>query len=646
MLVPLEGYQQAWRQVKQDSVSHSTCRLVIFVSCMDVDAFAAARMLAVLMRKHLITIKIEPVVGYESLKKGLNRLDPSIRNVFLVGCGANIDLEEFIGGQQRPDLRVHVFDRNRPWNLNNLYGNDLIHCYDDSSADTLEPYREAYLYLATQQQEEVETGLGEASEGEEENGESPREEAGKRRKIDDSDSEKEDEGTQEDVVQLENTTDETQRQERKKQTAQSIRLLEQYYKQGSLITSTTAVSVYTLLTLIGETSSQLLWLAILGMTSVEAQHPQLYRLLLPSLQDEMHRLSDTQSTSQEGSATSIRHAHFSAEPDFSLFLLRQWSLYESMVHSSYTSAKLFLWSEEGRKKLHKLLARVGITLQEAQEPWMHTTPSLKRELKSKLDNISGLYGIEGIIRDGVVRQFGLTGSMSAGDCVESIAAYLEMGRAQRPVVSPPSQNLQSGYETESAKEDANDTEKESSDVDAASESWVLNFWTAWDAVDNHEWLTVGIEQAKELQRAVVATANYIFDKNLPKDLHSFRMVIVQDAPEIDVFLNPLSLQRLGVWICESCAEFHVSNIPFVLAILNEPENVFLVFGIAGNQDRDHLEGEDSGRQLINFFGRQFQDTAVQVKARIRVDAFDSSIIEVARTDLPRFLEALDFQIRK
>lgn len=626
-------------------MSHSTYRLVLFVSCMDVDALAASIMLCTLLRKHLILFKTEPVVGYESLRKGFDRLDPSIRNVFLIGCGANIDLEEFLGGEPMPELKVHIFDKNRPWNLNNLYGNDFIHCYDDGSAENLEPYREAYFYLASQQ-ENAESENGDSIEEDQQN--LLREESGKRRKVVDSDSESEDESveeeeTQEDPEQLKTLTEEPHSKKKNTQIALKTRLLEQYYRQGSLISSTSAVFVYTLLTLIGETSSHMLWLAILGTTSIEAQHPQLYKLLLPSLQDEMRRLNQTQSEGHEASAASTRHIRFSAEPDFSLFLLRQWSLYESMIHSSYLSAKLFLWREDGRKKLHKMLARVGITLQDAKESWMHTKPGLKRELKSKLDSISGFYGIEGITRDGVVRQFGLTGSMSAGDCVESIAAYLETGKTQRQFRSHPSLNVRSNHEPELSTEDISSTEIESSISDAA---WVRNFWIAWDAVDSHERLKAGAEQAKMLQRAVVATANFIFDKNLPKDLHSFRMVIVQEAPDIDVFLNPLSLQRLAVWISESCAEIHTSNLPLVLAILNERKDVYLVFGIAGNQSRDNLDGEASGSQQTNFFGRQFQETAVKINARIRVDAFDSSIIEVSREDLPRFLEALDLQIRR
>ena len=149
----------------------------------------------------------------------------------------------------------------------------------------------------------------------------------------------------------------------------------------------------------------------------------------------------------------------------------------------------------------------------------------------------------------------------------------------------------------------------------------------------------GVEKAKALQSAVVTTANYIFDKNLPKDLQTFRMVVVQDAPDIQVFWNPLSLQRLANWVFEGCAELNSTNLPMVFAVLNEHKHTYLVYGIGGRKPRDSQQTESLSD--FNKFGSQFQETAARINARIRIDAFDSAIIELSREDLPRFLEALD-----
>lgn len=672
---------------------------------MDVDAFVASVMLSSLLKKHLILYKTEPVCGYESLKAGFSRLDPSIRNVFFIGCGAAIDVEELLGldvdsteeGYVQVRPKIHVFDRNRPWHLNNLFGSELVYCYEDGTSEDIDEYRAAYTFLASTQDAEDSNELEssdsinseEDNEDEDEIIEVKQGKRVRRRAIDSDDENDEEINEEEDVAEKltdddnddnennivgggagagaggDGNTQEDEEQfdlsavrhkkKRKTQRATNIKLLEEYYRQGNYIATTNAVQIYTLLTLIGETSSMMLWLSIVGLTSIETLNPQLYKILLPSLKNEMHRLNQVNnhnhSSASNGSAKAAGGIKFYGEPDFSLFLLRQWSLYESMIHSSYVSAKLFLWREDGRKKLHKMLAKVGITLQDAKESWVHTKPVLKRELKSRLDSVSGSYGIEGITRDGVVREFGLAGSMSAGDCVESIAAYLEMGKTD--AIFPNKFNKSNGGSGSSKSSDStsagagageDDPDAESKELSRETyEAWVRNFWIAWDSYDIYDRLMTGCEQAKLLQTAVVSTANFIFDKNLPKDLRSFRMVIVQDAPAIEVFYNPLSLQRLASWVSEGCAEIHSSNTPFVLAVLNEPRDVYLVIGMGGHRSRDFaIEDVISNH---NHFGRQFQATARAINAEVKIDAFESAIIEVSRLDLPRFLEALDAQIQ-
>lgn len=81
----------------------------------------------------------------------------------------------------------------------------------------------------------------------------------------------------------------------------------------------------------------------------------------------------------------------------------------------------------------------------------------------------------------------------------------------------------------------------------------------------------------------------------------------------------------------------------MLAVLNEPRDVYLVIGMGDHRSRD-LAIEDVMANH-NHFGRQFQSTARAINAEVKVDAFESSIIEISRLDLPRFLEALDAQIQ-
>ncbi|KNC20648.1 hypothetical protein FF38_01469 [Lucilia cuprina] len=280
-----------------------------------------------------------------------------------------------------------------------------------------------------------------------------------------------------------------------------------------------------------------------------------------------------------------------------------------MIHSSYLSSKLFLWCEDGRKKLHKLLAKIGITLQDSRESWIHISPALRKDLKNKLDSVSEFYGIENVTRLGVIRQFGQSGIMSAGDCAESIAAILETGTR--------------------ATIEENNPELE-------TQVYMSNFWSAWDSFDDFSLMKVGVEKAKAIQRAAVSTTNFIFENDLPKDLGQYRLVIVQDAPELQAFTNPLSLKRLATWVFEGCLEKNPVALPMILAILDEKRKTYLVYGMAALRSREDVDGIYTN----NHFGRIFQSTATRINAHIRVDTFDTAIIELSRDDLTRFIEAL------
>ena len=50
--------------------------------------------------------------------------------------------------------------------------------------------------------------------------------------------------------------------------------------------------------------------------------------------------------------------------DFRFALLRHWSLYEAMLHSSYVAVRLQTWTDHGRRRLQELLARMGFLLTE------------------------------------------------------------------------------------------------------------------------------------------------------------------------------------------------------------------------------------------------------------------------------------------
>lgn len=620
MYVKLEDFYSTWRSILKESHSASIS-LTMIVSVLDVDALCAAKALDLYLKEDYIQHQIIPVVGYMSLKEAFQGLSPDISNVLCIGCGSNVDLQEYLGlDPNQNTLRIHILDNHRPWDLANICGSKSVLCWDDGYFGLLDKYIDAFQTLAEE---------GFRSEDDD---------------TDDDDAEflgtrqahgvthtqvgrsgnaqvAEEERTQEDPTQVENSrSPQPSRQASREQYRIARNNYDAYYRQGSHILSSNSLQVYTLLSQIGKTSLGALWLTIVGTTALEPQYPELYASTIPALKKEARRYSP-QLERNRPSRTTInanRDITFTNEDDFSLFLLRQWSLYESMIHSSYLSAKLYLWTEDGRKNMHDMLSRIGIDESDAKETWAHMQQDLKNRLRDKFERVSSLYGIEHICRDGVVRQFGRDGTLSAGDCAESVAALLEAG--------VPTNNIE-------------DNREEKSDQ---PKSWVRNFWIAWNSVDNYDRLCFGAEMAKSLQQAVVATGRAIFEKGQLRDLNKYRLAVIKDTPDIATFINPRSLTRLGIWISDACAEIHAAVLPLVLASFDEQHGTYLVLGMGPRKAREDILSVDT---VYNEFGHRFQDTAQSITgANIRIDAFDSAVVEVAKDTLSIFLEKLALQI--
>lgn len=620
MYVKLEDFYSTWRSILKESHSASIS-LTMIVSVLDVDALCAAKALDLYLKEDYIQHQIIPVVGYMSLKEAFQGLSPDISNVICIGCGSNVDLQEYLGlDPNQISLRIHVLDNHRPWDLANICSSRNVLCWDDGYFKLLDKYIDAFQTLAD---EGFRTDDDETDEDEDDDFPRTRQangvthtQAGRSGNAQFAEEER----TQEDPTQMETAAPLPSRRASRERYQLARRVYDEYYRQGSHVLSSNSLQVYTLLSQIGKASLGALWLTIVGTTALEPQYPELYASTFPALKKEARRYGPQLERNRPTRTTisARRDITFTNEDDFSLFLLRQWSLYESMIHSSYLSAKLYLWTEDGRKNMHDMLSRIGIDENDAKETWAHMQQDLKDRLRDKFERVSSLYGIEHICRDGVIRQFGRDGSLSAGDCAESVAALLEAGI--------PNNNME---------ENVDDTSDQ-------TKAWLQNFWTAWNSVDNYDKLCLGAEMAKSLQRAVVSTGRAIFEKGQLKDLNKYRLAVIKDTPELSTFTNPRSLTRLGIWISDACAEIHAAVLPLVLASLDEQNDTFLVLGMGPRKAREEILTTDT---VYNEFGHRFQATAYSIAgANVRIDAFDSAVVEVAKDNLSMFLEKLALQI--
>jgi cell division control protein 45 len=301
-------------------------------------------------------------------------------------------------------------------------------------------------------------------------------------------------------------------------------VLQDYYGLGASYSEPISSMMYSLASELGREDNDLLWMSIVGITSMELYGRSSIGVAISSskpsasrsgwlgergsrirqlLRDEVRRLNPPElsdssynsnrmqpenagvipTTARSPTDTSIR---LSPEPRF--LLIRHWSLYDSMLHSPYLSARLHIWSDSGRKRLHKLLAKMGVSLVQCKQSYTHMDMELKRGLRTKLLKYSEMYGLDDLVpaadtdgKDrggakegwGFVRSWGWRATLSAQDVGVVVGAILEVGKRASTAIE------NNGYDRREAREVTDE------DGVLEGEEWVGRFWDAYDALEKY-----------------------------------------------------------------------------------------------------------------------------------------------------------------
>ncbi|KAI1819490.1 CDC45-like protein [Xylaria intraflava] len=434
-------------------------------------------------------------------------------------------------------------------------------------------------------------------------------------------------------------------------------VLRKYYRMGTSYSEPISAMIYSLASELGREDNDLLWLTIVGVNSMELYgrssaglavtvrtsdsrptngwmgvrgarirqllRDEVRRLNPPDLGSKDARLAAAESagiiptTARSPEDTSIR---LSPEPKF--LLIRHWSLYDSMLHSPYLFSRLRIWSESGLKRLHKLLAKMGVSLVQCKQSYTHMDMMVKKELRTKLLKYASLYNLDDMVpaaetdgRDragakdgwGFVRSWGWRATLSAQDVGVVIGALLEVGKHISLVD-------EDGRIRESQ---ANDAEEDKGAAEA--EEWVGRFWDAYDALENIDALKAGLPTAQYLHRAIFRAGTSLIGKRQIKHLHAFRMCVIKDGPDVSLFTHPAALTKLALWIGEALAEQEKDargklahggrGTPLVVASLNEQRGVYIVVGTGGGGGPDLA--------FLDRQGARERQTARVAKARER-----------------------------
>ncbi|EPS45567.1 hypothetical protein H072_490 [Dactylellina haptotyla CBS 200.50] len=503
--------------------------------------------------------------------------------------------------------------------------------------------------------------------------------------------------------------------------------LTDYYATGSTYGEPISSLVYSLASELGREDNDLLWLAIIGWEGQQMYGRHMHSFsgdqtlnslsarsigVWGVLRDEVRRLNPPSITGGSGpvtSNTSLFTRAATAEdyslrlsPEFRFMMIRHWSLYDSMLHSPYLASKLHLWSEHGRKRLHKLLATMGMSLQQCNQKYVYMDMDLKKGLRDKLDVYKARYGLEEIVREGVVRCWGWNGCLSAGDVAVVVGCLLEVGKGGRAKKSEfsASKSGKTGITEAEAIDEAARLE------DAEVQESIVNFQAAYDAIEDIESLKTSLPLAMSLHRSILSTGTALIEKRQIKHLRAYRLAVVKEGPDVATFTHPSALTKLALWLAEAIREQELEKgvgkkkgLPLVVAALNESRGCYVIVGTGvGNVEGWNLEGrkvydkpaktkkpekekkqkkkkddddddlgdddeeeeeelsdsdddsddddeENSGRKVLgrNRFGIAFQEVANETSARVRIDSFEACVVEVRKEDLGGFLEGLSMK---
>lgn len=299
--------------------------------------------------------------------------------------------------------------------------------------------------------------------------------------------------------------------------------LQKYYDIGASYSEPISSILYSLAEDLGCEDNDMLWWAIVGVSSLELYGRTMTGVAVSSsldsggsagwggargqhirqaLRDEVRRLNppgpeDVSRESLRGEPSDVipttgrspndHGIRISPEPRF--LLIRHWSLYDSMLHSPYLGSRLHIWSDVGRKRLHKLLAKMGISLSQCRQSYTHMDMDLKRSLRQKLLTYAPMYGLDGLVPPkagsrrglegwGFVRCWGWKACLSAMDVGVIVGSILEVGKSSTKAVDGVRSRSWNGNgsQVDAGVETDGDGKTE-------SEEWVRRFWEAYDALN-------------------------------------------------------------------------------------------------------------------------------------------------------------------
>lgn len=183
---------------------------------------------------------------------------------------------------------------------------------------------------------------------------------------------------------------------------------------------------------------------------------------------------------------------------------------------------------------------------------------------------------------------------------------------------------------------------------------VTNFNEAYRALDftrstSIDLLRSSLLLSQSLHRTIVARGVALITNQSIRTLKNFRLAILKDGSDLELFTHVEVLLRLAHWLTTSLRDIIVDQqqqrkgaaayapLPFILAALHPAKDSFLVVGTTGAAVHGLVEN--------NHFTAAFQQAAKMSGARVRHDRFQTFSIQVRKADLAGFVEKVHLKIK-
>ncbi|KAK1647315.1 hypothetical protein QYE76_065120 [Lolium multiflorum] len=555
--------------------SASSSPLLILPSAADADSLCALRILAHVLSADSLRFSVYPVASTAAAADLLASFSPDAAApplcVLLINWGARCDL---LRGLLPRGSTAFVVDSHRPVHLRNLAAGNhrvvVLFTADDERAADL-----SYDFDVS--------SLADASDLTDTDGVSNDEESD----ASDFDSDAEGGGRKRRRPFAETNTNDPVRL--------FGRLRREYYRLGTFHGKPSGCLMYDLAHALRRNTNDLLWLACVSLAD-QFVHDRITNERYQAAVMELEHHVNGSGNLDLGSVVTLKDGTRIRAPEASriayedeprLMLLREWTLFDSMLCSSYVATRLKTWTDNGLKKLKLLLARMGFPLADCQKSFQYMSMEVKRKMRGEFDRLLPEYGLTDFYYRSFLRVHGYKSKVSAADVVYGLTALLESMDAE-------------------SKEECSAAEQ---------------FWVAYSAlsVSNVDQLQKGMQSAIEVQRAILRQGSSAITKSgFIRSANKFRWVKLDDPVDTGKLCHPQALTKFCFFLMDALKERGARMKPLVCACLAGDPDKVLVVGVCGKPRLGAIQG--------NAFGNAFRSAAEEIGADYFHDMFESSWI--------------------